>query len=104
MSMCEMSRGVRGKEYVWSCKVQDDQELNQNVLGSHGVRVQRTDISVSRPTTSIMCSRGCENTMSRTGGESGLSEYVGGLSCVSCVDTKFHISTCVQRHHVWMTN
>ncbi len=39
MSLCEMSRAVRGKEHVWSSKVQDDQELKQNVLWSHGVRV-----------------------------------------------------------------
>ena len=47
----------------------------------------------------------CENALARTFRETGRSDCVGGL-CVSCVKTKVHMSTrtCVQRHHVWMTN
>ena len=37
--------------------------------------------------------RGCENEMARAGGETGLSDSVGGLSCDSCVCTKVHMST-----------
>ena len=65
----------------------------RTVLVSHGVAVYRTDIAVSRTTTPIMCWRGCENAMTRTGGEVGLSDSVGWLSCASCVCTTVHMST-----------
>jgi hypothetical protein len=43
--------------------------------------------------------RWCENAIARTVREAGLSDSVGGLSCVSRVRTKVHMSTrtCVQR-------
>jgi hypothetical protein len=42
-----------------------------------------------------MCFRGHENVVALTPGEDRLSDSVGGLSCVSCVLTKLHISTRV---------
>ena len=65
----------------WSYNVRDSQELKQNMLGTHGV------------------------TVSLTRGEDRLIDSVGGLSCVSCVFTKVHMSnlTYVQKHRLWMT-
>ncbi len=97
-SLFEMSTGVGGKEHGWSYKVWDSQ------LGSHGVRVWCTDIN-SSTSRSVMWFRGCENAFVLTDGEARWNDFAGGSSCVSCVLTKVHISTCtsVQRHRVWMT-
>jgi hypothetical protein len=39
LGLWDMSGGVRGKEYEWSYKAQNDQKLNQNVFGSHGMKL-----------------------------------------------------------------
>jgi hypothetical protein len=79
-----MSGGVRGKEHEWSYKAQDGQDLKAECLR-------------------MTWSESVENRHSVR--EAGPSDSVGGLSCVSCVCTKVHMSTrtCVHRHHVWMT-
>jgi hypothetical protein len=48
--------------------------------------------------------RGRENAVAPTLGEDSLSDSVGGLSCLSCVRTKLHMSTrmSVQSHRVLM--
>ena len=48
--------------------------------------------------------RGRENAVAQTLGEDRLSDSVGGLSCLSCVRTKLHMSTrtSVQSHRVLM--
>jgi hypothetical protein len=40
-----------------------------------------------------MCFGGRENAVALTLGEDRLSDSVGGLSCLSCVRTKIHMST-----------
>ncbi len=65
------------------------------MFGSHGFKVWYTEIDVSRTRKSVMCFRGHENVVALTPGEDRLSDSVGGLSCVSCVLTKLHISTRV---------
>ena len=57
----------------------------------------------THPEVFTTCDVTGENAIKRTGGEDRLSDSVGGLSCVSFVLTKVHM-TCVQRNHVWMTN
>jgi len=48
--------------------------------------------------------RGREKAVAQTLGEDRLSDSVGGLSCLSCVRTKIHVSTrtSVQSHRVLM--
>ncbi len=51
-----------------------------------------------------MCFRGRENEVVLTRGEDRLSDSVDGLSCLSCVHTKLHMSTrtSVENHRVLM--
>jgi hypothetical protein len=53
----------------------------------------------------VMWFRGCQNAVALTRGETWRSNFAGGLSCVSCVRTKAHMSTrtSVQGYRVWMT-
>jgi hypothetical protein len=83
--------------------VQDSQEFKQKVFGSHGLKAYYTDIDVSRTIKPAMCFRGHE-IVALTRGEDRLSDSVGGLSCVSCVRTKLHMSTrtSVRSHRVLM--
>jgi hypothetical protein len=71
------------------------------VFGSHGLKSYYTDIVVSRTIKPVMCFSGRENVVALT---AGLSDSVGGLSCVSCVCTKLHMSnrTSVSNHRVLM--
>ena len=84
--------------------MQDSQEFKQKVFGSHGLKAWYTDIDVSRTSQPVMRFRGRENAVALTLGEDRLSDSVGGLSCLSCVRTKLHMSTrtSVQSHRVLM--
>ncbi len=73
--------------------MQDSQEFKQKVFGSHGLKAWYTDIDVSRTRNPVIRFRGRENAVTLTLGEDRLSDSVGGLSCLSCVYTKLHMST-----------
>ena len=94
-----MSGGVRGKEHEWSYKAQDGQELQAECVGmtwSESVENRHCCFQYDHVHHVLQMVE-----IARTVREAGLSDSVGGLSCVSCVRTKVHMSTrtCVERHH-----
>ncbi len=109
LPLWEMSGGVRGKEHEWSYKSQDGQELKSECLGmTWSENVENRHWCFQNDHTHHMLQMvwkwNCtDSSRIRTKWFcrwivvcfvcAHESSYVGGLSCVSCVCTKVHMST-----------